>query len=104
MNRIAILFITILLPLFAFAQSAEECNKKGEETAYKYDEMGHGLFTYFLLKKLRDTKGDVTMGELSSYIKEQVKRYSIVENGKSQTPSIMTSGNLNSTWQSLKFY
>lgn len=77
---------------------------QGEETAYKYDEMGHGLFTYFLLKKLRDTKGDVTMGELSSYIKEQVKRYSIVENGKSQTPSIMTSGNLNSTWQSLKFY
>lgn len=33
------------------------------------------------------------MGELSDYIQEQIKRYSIVENGKSQTPTVMTSDN-----------
>ena len=37
----------------------------GDETAYPYKEKGHGLFTYYLLKKLQDTKGDVTLGELS---------------------------------------
>ena len=77
---------------------------QGDETAYKYEDAKHGLFTYFLLKKLKDSKGSVTMGELSNYIQDQVGRYSIVENGKSQTPSIMTSDNLRNSWKSLTFY
>lgn len=76
---------------------------QGEETAYKYDEAKHGLFTYFLLKKLKDSRGDVTFGELSRYITEQVKRISIVENGKKQTPSVMTSIKLKPIWESMKF-
>jgi hypothetical protein len=75
---------------------------QGDETAYKYEEAGHGLFTYFLLKKLKETKGAVTMGELSRYIQEQVKRYSIVENGKIQTPSVQTSDTLEDKWESLR--
>ena len=77
---------------------------QGDETAYKYEDVKHGLFTYFLLKKLKETKGSVTMGELSNYLKDQVGRYSIVENGKSQTPSVMISDNLRSSWEELKFY
>ncbi len=77
---------------------------QGDETAYKYEDVKHGLFTYFLLKKLKETKGNVTMGELSNYLKDQVGRYSIVENGKSQTPSVMISDNLRSSWEELKFY
>ncbi len=76
---------------------------QGDETAYKYDETGHGLFTYFLLKKLKETRGNVTMGELSNYLQDQVGRYSIVENGKSQTPSVQTSDNLKGNWESLRF-
>ncbi len=76
---------------------------QGDETAYKYEETGHGLFTYFLLKKLQETKGNVTMGELSKYLQEQVKRYSIVENGKSQTPSVQISDKLRNNWESLRF-
>ena len=76
---------------------------QGNETAYKYEDAKHGLFTYFLLKKLKDTKGSVTMGELSDYIQDQVGRYSIVENGKSQTPSIMASDNLRNSWKGLTF-
>ena len=75
---------------------------QGDETAYKYDETGHGLFTYFLLKKLKDTKGNVTMGELSSYLQDQVGRHSIVVNSKSQTPSITASPSLQNTWRNLK--
>jgi hypothetical protein len=61
---------------------------QGDETAYPYKEKQHGLFTYFLLKKLQETKGEVSLKELSDYLTTQVKRKSIVENGKSQTPSI----------------
>lgn len=54
---------------------------QGDETAYPYKEKEHGLFTYYLLKKLQETKGNVTLGELSDYIKTQVERQSIVING-----------------------
>ncbi len=54
----------------------------------RYKEMKHGMFTYFLLKKLQETKGDVTLDELGRYITEQVKQHSIRENGKLQTPAM----------------
>lgn len=46
------------------------------------------LFTYYLLKKLQETKGDVTLGELGDYIKTKVEQQSIVVNGKLQSPSM----------------
>ena len=76
----------------------------GDETAYKYEDAKHGLFTYFLLKKLKDSKGNVTMGELSRYIQDQVERFSIVENGKSQTPTIQASDALRTSWQGSTLY
>ena len=77
---------------------------QGNETAYKYDETKHGLFTYFLLKKLNESNGNVTLGELSDYVIKQVKRESIVVNGKSQTPSVLISDNLKHNWQNIKLY
>ena len=74
----------------------------GDETAYSYKEKGHGLFTYFLLKKLKESKGNVTLGELGDYVTQEVRRYSIVENGKSQTPTITQSKTLPQTWRSKK--
>lgn len=65
---------------------------QGDETAYSLKDKNHGLFTYFLLKKLKETNGQVKLGELGDYITQQVKRFSIVENGKIQTPSIVASG------------
>ena len=76
---------------------------QGDETAYFNKEAKHGLFTYFLLKKLKETKGSVTLGDLSSYIQEEVSKYSIVVNGKSQTPSVQASDKLAGSWQSLNF-
>lgn len=75
---------------------------QGDETAYPYVSQQHGLFTYFLIKKLQENKGDVTLGELSDYITEQVKRQSVVSNGKLQTPSVSVSPMLQSSWRNLK--
>jgi hypothetical protein len=74
---------------------------QGDEPAYPYREKGHGLFTYFLLKKLQETKGDVTLGELGNYIATNVRQQSIVVNSKSQTPTVIPSTSL-VNWQSLK--
>lgn len=74
----------------------------GDETAYQYEDKGHGLFTYFLLKKLQETGGNVSLGALSGYISEQVSRHSIIENSKSQTPTVIPSGSLSGTWSDMK--
>lgn len=75
---------------------------QGDETAYPYKEKEHGLFTYFLLKKLQDTKGDCTLGELGDYVKEQVSRRAIVINGKSQPPMLIPSVAFGDTWKNIK--
>lgn len=73
----------------------------GDETAYPYKEKGHGLFTYYLLKKLQDTKGDVTLGELSDYVNKEVRRQSVVINYKSQSPTVVPAAGM-SDWTSIK--
>ena len=75
---------------------------QGDETAYPYKEKKHGLFTYFLLKKLQATKGKVSLDELSEFVKTSVTRKSLVENGKSQTPSVYVSLGLQDKWKDIK--
>lgn len=73
------------------------------ETAWPYKEKGHGLFTYFLLKKLRESKGEMTLGELDEYITKNVKR-SIVDlpYAKKQTPKTDVSPVIINNWQDMK--
>ncbi|MBP5772354.1 MAG: caspase family protein [Bacteroidaceae bacterium] len=75
---------------------------QGDETAYPYAEKGHGLFTYFLLKKLKETKGDIDYGTLSEYIRKEVTRKSAVVNNKPQTPSVSFSPQMSDSWNGLK--
>jgi len=75
---------------------------QGDETAYPYSEKGHGLFTYFLLKKLQETEGNVSLGELSNYIAKNVRQQSIIVNNKSQTPTVIPSIIMEDRWQGIK--
>lgn len=74
----------------------------GDETAYPYKEKGHGLFTYFLLKKLQETQGECTLGELEEYVRQNVRQQSILVNRKSQTPTIQPSLKLAEDWKNIK--
>ena len=75
---------------------------QGDETAYPFKDKEHGLFTYYLLKKLQETKGNVTYGELSTYLQTEVKRKSIVANSKSQTPTVTPSQSVANSWKNMK--
>ena len=74
----------------------------GDQTALPYPEKSHGLFTYFLLSKLRDTGGDVTMGEMADYLSEEVAKQAIVVNKKPQTPDVKVSPVFGDDWKSIK--
>lgn len=74
---------------------------QGDETAYPFKSQKHGIFTYYLLKKLQETQGKATLGELGDYLTTEVKRQSFVENNKVQTPTIVPSAGLQNTWRGL---
>ena len=73
-----------------------------DQTAFPYKDQGHGMFTYYLLKKLQSTKGNVTLGDLGQYIIDNVKQKSVVLNRKLQTPTVTCSSDLTGDWRSLK--
>jgi hypothetical protein len=60
------------------------------------------MFTYFLLKKLQETKGDVSLGDLSDYLTEEVGRQSFIKNNKMQTPTVNVSSSLQNSWRNMK--
>ena len=66
----------------------------GNETALPWQEKNHGLFTYFLLKKLKDTKGNASLQELADYVKAEVSKTASLTLKKPQTPTMTVSGAL----------
>lgn len=74
----------------------------GDQTALAYDEKKHGMFTYYLLKKLKDTKGDVCLADLGEYITEQVALQARLKNHKEQTPTVVPGTAFGEEWGVMK--
>ena len=74
----------------------------GDQTALSYDEKHHGMFTYYLLNKLQETKGNVTFAELGEYITEKVSLQSQLKNKKEQTPTVVIGSDFGPEWKMLK--
>ena len=74
----------------------------GDETALPYTAQQHGIFTYYLLKKIQDSRGNVQIKDLADYINTQVSKQSLIVNKKSQTPQINVSTTFNGDWTNLK--
>jgi len=73
----------------------------GNESSGIFRDKKHGFFTYFLLKKLQETSGDVSYEELKEYIKTNViKESSLI--GKPQTPQVLVAPDVNNVWGSWK--
>lgn len=75
-----------------------------QETAMPYKEKHHGLFTYFLLKKLQESKGNATLKEISDYVIRNVRDTSNSNPSisKEQNPTVATSGNMSARWEKKK--
>ncbi|MBN2688701.1 MAG: caspase family protein [Deltaproteobacteria bacterium] len=59
-----------------------------------YEEKSHGLFTYFMLKGIKDTDvvdrdGSLAVGDLFTYVKPQVERIARKQYNNMQTPQLM---------------
>lgn len=74
----------------------------GEQPALSLNREKHGIFTYFLLKKLQETGGVVTYSDLSNYIIQNVSVESLRANGKEQDPCVNVSPSLQDKWKTFK--
>lgn len=69
-----------------------------DQVALPYSEKQHGMFTYFLLKKLQETSGDCSYSELSDYLYSEVSEYSLRINYKQQNPETSCSQAVEEDW------
>lgn len=74
----------------------------GNETAHAYTEKQHGLFTYFLLKKLKEHEGPLFFGDLVNYVKKEVRTNALRNTSVSQTPTVKVASKLASKWQKIQ--
>lgn len=72
------------------------------EIAYPYEEKQHRMFTYFLLKKLQESKGTTSYADLATYLINNVKSHAFDVNRKMQTPQVQTSRAISEVWKNWK--
>lgn len=78
-------------------------SSSGQESSAVYRDKGHGYFTYFLLKSLQDSKGNISYKKLFDYVKKNVSEQTVIRDNKTQTPQALTSSSLGERWQNWKF-
>ncbi|MCU0369883.1 MAG: caspase family protein [Bacteroidales bacterium] len=76
----------------------------GEQMALPLDSQQHGLFTYYLLKKIQESSGKVTYGEMADYLAQKISIESLKVNQKEQDPQVQVSTVVESEWKNWKFY
>lgn len=74
-----------------------------DQTALPYSEKHHGMFTYYLLKKLQDSNGECSYSELFDYLNRNVGNSSLRVNRKDQTPEVNTSPQVQDSWGGWNF-
>jgi len=74
-------------------------SSSGEQSSLPFADAKHGMFTYYLLKKLQETKGDVSYSELYDFLNERISIESILVNSKEQNPVVNTSRDVSETWK-----
>lgn len=62
-----------------------------DQMAFPYKEKQHGLFTYYILKKIQQTDGDACLGEVFNYVQDNVGKEALKQHSKSQTPTVAAS-------------
>jgi uncharacterized caspase-like protein len=72
----------------------------GEQSSLPYTDKQHGMFTYFLLKKLQESKGNITYGKLADFVKNNVSIESLRINSKEQDPTVKVSMDVQDKWES----
>lgn len=70
-----------------------------DQPSKSYKEKGHGLFTYYLTRKIIESNGNITLGELDEYIVGIVPVKSALINQCEQVPQTNVSNEILNEWK-----
>jgi len=73
------------------------------QTALPFKKTQHGMFTYFLLKELQETSGNITYKQLFNKLLLNVTLFSLVLNKQEQAPNVIVNSNLKDSWYNWTF-
>ena len=74
----------------------------GDKTAYSFIDQHHGFFTYYILKELKYTRGEITFQDLFNNVTKN-QAYESSLQGKLQEPSMIIGGKLGDNWGTRTF-
>ena len=83
--------------ILVFAASSEK------QVSKPYDDEAHGLFTYYFLKTLQESKGNITYGKFADKIINDVKTKSNMLFDDMQVPKVNISISIQNEWENWKF-
>jgi len=83
--------------IVVFSASSED------QTSLPYKDQQHGMFTYYLLKKLQASSINLTYKELSDFLMHNVQLNALKINSKAQNPQILVSQIVEDSWQKWNF-
>lgn len=69
----------------------------GEQSSLPYKDKKHGMFTYFLLKKIKESGGNISYKNLYDAVRKEVSINSLTINDKEQTPQMLMSDDVINT-------
>ncbi|MCD8080831.1 MAG: caspase family protein [Bacteroides sp.] len=86
---------------FPLGNTISFSSSSGDQTSSVYHEKKQGYYTYFLIKVLQESKGELTMQELFDRTASEVKRATLKIN-KLQEPQVSVSAQLGDQWKDIR--
>lgn len=72
----------------------------GDQSSMAFKAKNHGMFTYYLLKKIQECRGNISYKALSEYLSREVALQSVRVNNKEQNPQVSFSDDVREQWES----
>ncbi len=86
---------------FPLGNTISFSSSSGDQTSSVYHEKNQGYYTYFLIKVLQESRGELTMQELFERTVNEVKRATLQIN-KLQEPQVTVSAQLGDEWKNIR--
>ena len=64
-----------------------------------YKEKRHGMFTYYLLKAIKESNGQITLNDLFAKTLDEVSHSSVNVNNSIQTPELLKGEGIEKDWK-----
>ncbi len=68
-----------------------------------YHDKSHGLFTYYLLKTLKDSEPGISINDLFNKVSKSVRTKSVLINNSEQTPELLNGNGISKGWENWTF-